>query len=344
MRGVLMERGRLWVDDIPIPEPGSGEILVKSRACGICGSDLHAAKFTEDFVQTSLEAGGAFKLTTFDPVVLGHEFCAEVVDYGPNTRGHLAPGTLVCSVPVLPGGPASGPSRAIGYSDDVPGGFAQYMVLSEQLTLPVPEGTPATAAALTEPMAVGLHAVNKANLSGTEAIVVIGTGPVGLAVITALVARKAGPIIAADFSAGRRRWAAQQGAHVVCDPRTEDVFQHPDIRQRPLVVFECVGVPGVLDDVFKRTPPHTRIVVVGVCLQRDHIRPLVAINKELALQFVLGYSLEEFEETLTYIADGTFDILDMVSHEVGLGETPATFEALADPETYAKVIVKPWAQ
>ena len=81
--------------------PLAGEVLVKTRACGICGSDLHAARHTEAFVNTSREAGGAFKLTTFDPVVLGHEFSAEIVDYGPNTPHDLAVGTVVCSVPML---------------------------------------------------------------------------------------------------------------------------------------------------------------------------------------------------------------------------------------------------
>ena len=101
MRATLMEKGRLWVAEVPDPVPGPGEVLVKSIACGICGSDLHAARHTEQFVATSREAGGAFKLTTLAPVVLGHEFCAEVVDYGPGTPRDLAPGTLVCSVPVL---------------------------------------------------------------------------------------------------------------------------------------------------------------------------------------------------------------------------------------------------
>ncbi len=160
MRAALMERGSIWVDTVPDPIPLAGEVLVKTRACGICGSDLHAARHTEAFVNTSREAGGAFKLTTFDPVVLGHEFSAEIVDYGPNTPHDLAVGTVVCSVPML----ARQNALAVGYSAEIPGGFAQYMVLSRSLLQPVPAGTPDTHAALTEPMAVGLHAVNKARL------------------------------------------------------------------------------------------------------------------------------------------------------------------------------------
>ncbi len=338
MRAVLMERGKVWVDRVPVPVPGAGEVLVKSRACGICGSDLHAAQHTEAFVETSREAGGAFKLTTYDPVVLGHEFCAEIVEYGANCRAEHNPGQLVCSVPMV----MRGNAEAVGYSAELPGGFAEYMVLSEQFLLPVPAGTPATAAALTEPLAVGYHAVNKANLSGNETALVIGAGPVGLAVITALRARGVKKIIAADFSRGRREFAAAQGADHVCDPADEDPFSLTPVKPGELIVFECVGVPGVIDDICLKVPRDTRIVIVGVCLQTDHFRPLIAINKELSMQFVLGYSLQEFADSLRFIADGRFDVADLVSHRIPLDDVAATFDALRDPERFAKVVVEPW--
>lgn len=339
MRAVLMERGKLWVEEIDTPNPGPGEVLVSTRACGICGSDLHAAQHTTDFVETSIETGGAFKLTTYDPVVMGHEFCAEIIDYGPATERKLPIGQLVCSIPVL-----LRPDRnhlSVGYSPEIPGGFSEHMLLTESMLQPVPDGTPASAAALTEPLAVGYHAVMKAGLDGDEAVVVLGCGPVGLAVITALKAQGQGPVIAADFSTGRRQFAAAQGADYVCDPAEEDAFQHSDLRDRRLIVFECVGVPGVIDEVFAKAPSDTRIVVVGVCLQTDHIRPLVAINKEISLQFVLGYTVQEFNQSLAAIADGRFDVRGLISHEIGLDEVSQTFEALKDPERYAKVIIQP---
>ena len=113
MRAALMERGRIRVESVPDPTPGEGEVVVKSVACGICGSDLHAARHTEEFVATSIEAGGAFKLTTFDPVVLGHEFCAEAMETG----GDIRAGDLVCSVPAL----ARPTTVPVGYSTDAPG-------------------------------------------------------------------------------------------------------------------------------------------------------------------------------------------------------------------------------
>jgi len=341
VKAALMERGRIWVDDVPDPVPGPGEVLVKTRACGICGSDLHAAKHTDDFVATSREAGGAFKLTTFAPVVLGHEFCAEVVDYGPDTRRAIDRGSLVCSVPMLLRAEPIG----IGYSEVAPGGFGEYMVLSESLTVPVPAGTPFEHAALTEPMAVGYHAVVKAQLTGDEAVLVLGCGPVGLAVLIAL--RQAGfdDVSAADFSPGRRALALRVGAAQAIDPRQSSPFAAlPSAshgKRRTTVIFECVGVPGMIDRIFLGAPADARIVVVGVCLERDTSRPLIAINKELNVQYVLGYTVEEFAHALQCIADGTFDVAPLITGRVGLSGVAAAFNALADPEQHAKVLVEP---
>ena len=129
MKAALMQAGRLWIDEIPIPQPGSGEVLVATKACGICGSDLHAVQHTKAFIETSREVGGGFKLTTDEPVVLGHEFCAEVVDFGQGVSNRHRVGDLVCSMPVLLRSEMVG----LGYSDVVPGGFAEYMVLTERL-------------------------------------------------------------------------------------------------------------------------------------------------------------------------------------------------------------------
>jgi threonine dehydrogenase-like Zn-dependent dehydrogenase len=333
-----MERGRIWVDEVPDPEPRAGELLVKSRACGICGSDLHAAKHTEEFVETSREAGGAFKLTTYAPVVLGHEFCAEVLD--PGSESGFKAGDLVCSVPALPREHLYG----IGYSEEAPGGFGELMVLAAGLTVPVPAGTAAEHAALTEPMAVGLHAVNKAGLAGGEAIVLLGCGPVGLAVLIALKQRGAGPVVAADFSPTRRRLAEALGADVCVDPAVTSPYACAEIGgASATVIFECVGVPGMLDAIFLAAPRDARIVVVGVCLQLDHSRPLIAINKELSVQYVLGYSLEEFAESLRCIAEGLYPVDQLVTGRVGLDGVAGAFTELADPERHAKILVAPWA-
>ena len=136
MRAVLMQSGRLCVEDVVDPLPQRGEVLVKSLACGICGSDLHALKHTDDFIRTSRETGGAFKLTSNSPVVLGHEFCAEILEHGPGSSKVLKVGTRVCSVPALPGPNGTIP---IGYSDRAPGGFAEYIRVPSTWVIRCPE-------------------------------------------------------------------------------------------------------------------------------------------------------------------------------------------------------------
>ncbi len=359
MRAAVMRNRRLVVADLPVPEPGPGEVLVKTLACGICGSDLHALKHAEQFVAASRRAGSVFTMDLSRDVVMGHEFCAEIVEHGPGTQRTLPAGTRVCSRPglVRPDGP-----RTVGYSNDTPGGYAEYMRLTEALLLPVPAGLPTEDAALTEPMAVGVHAVAKARLEPDDAPLVIGCGPVGLAVIAALRLTGARPIVAADFSARRRELAATLGADLVVDPARVTPWQSwreaavwrdasrapalppwiPGPPLRPAVVFECVGVPGVLDQIMAAAPKGTRIVVVGVCMEADTIYPMLGISKELNLQFVLGYTPEEFAATLGHIADGAIAVAPLITGRVGVEGVAGAFEALASPEQHAKILVEPW--
>src|SRR2546427_6221215 len=191
MRAVVMRNKKLAVADVPEPAPEAGEVLVRTLACGICGSDLHALKHADRFVETSRRAGNAFVMDLERDVVMGHEFCAEIVEHGPETQGTLKAGTRVCSRPTLMR--ATGP-QTVGYSNDHPGGYGEYMRLTEKLLLEVPNGLSTERAALTEPLAVGYHAVAKARMEKDDAPLVIGCGPVGLAVIAALKLKGVHPI------------------------------------------------------------------------------------------------------------------------------------------------------
>ena len=359
MRAAVMRNRQLVVADLPRPEPGPGEVLVKTLACGICGSDLHALRHADRFVEASRRAGSVFTMDLSRDVVMGHEFCAEIVDHGPATARTLRAGTRVCSRPSLIR--ADGP-RTVGYSNDTPGGYAEYMRLTEALLLPVPDGLPTEQAALTEPMAVGLHAVAKARLEPDDAPLVIGCGPVGLAVIAALRLQGSRTNGAADFSPRRRELAVAMGADVVVDPaattpwqswREAAVWRDPSRAPalppwivgpavRPAVVFECVGVPGVLDQIMAPAPRGTRIVVVGVCMEPDTIYPMLGISKELCLQFVLGYTPGEFAATLDHIAAGRIETTPLITGRVGVEGVAGAFAALASPGRHAKILVEPW--
>jgi len=347
MRGsVLRGRRMVYRDDLPEPVPGPGQVLVAVRACGICGSDLHFARHGEDVLAAGRQmeglpaAGPGVDLSS--DVFMGHEFSAEVLEAGPaDARSNggpdtdvPAPGTLVTSVPVLlsPTG-----LEMIVYSNTTFGGYAERMVLSARLLLPVPNGLDARRAALTEPMAVGLHAVNKSNVTPGETVLVVGCGPIGIAIIAALRLRGVETIVASDFSARRRKLATTVGAHRTVDPATESPFDGTS----PAVVFEAVGAPGVIDDVLRRAPSGTRLVVAGVCMQPDTVHPFYAIAKEINVQFVFGYGADEFAASLHSIAEGEIDVTPMITGEVGLPDVGAAFDELSDPDAHCKILVTP---
>jgi 2-desacetyl-2-hydroxyethyl bacteriochlorophyllide A dehydrogenase len=339
-----MRGGRLVVDDLPDPTPKPGQILVRTLACGICGSDLHALEHGDQMVAMSEEAGSfgpdmpSPQLMDLDrDVVMGHEFAAEVVELGDNT-GNCAVGDIVVSVPVTldPTG-----VHPVGYSNDYPGGYGELMVLSDMLCLKVPNGLDANRAALTEPMAVGLHAVNRTGIDERQSALVLGCGPVGLAVIAALVVRGVDTIVASDFSPTRRALAQTIGAHQVVDPAQDsaiDVWRRVDGR-RPLVIFEAVGVPGMIDQAVRDAPPQGRIMVVGVCMESDQVRPMVAVAKELTIEFSFGYDPTEFAETLRRIAEGDIGVDPLITGTVAIDAVPQAFTDLARPDAHAKILV-----
>lgn len=341
MRAVVMRGKKLRVDHVPDPIPGPGEALVRTLACGICGSDLHALDHADKMSEVAREVGAPFVLDPSRDVVMGHEFCVEVVDFGPGTTSRLARGDRAVSMPILLRPPRIEP---IGYSNDLSGGYGELMLLGAGFLLPVPNGLATEHAALTEPMAVGLHAVEMARIQKSDVPLVIGCGPVGLAVIAALRLKGAEPIVASDFSPARRRLATTMGAHLVNDPSEMPAIEA--FRQtaglRPAVIFECVGVPGLIDRLMTDAPRAARIVVAGVCMDDDRIRPMVGINKELSLQFVLGYAPHEFAQTLQAIAEGQIDVAPLITDRVGLDEVPAAFERLRSPGDQAKILVEPW--
>ncbi|KRA32551.1 MULTISPECIES: zinc-binding dehydrogenase [unclassified Nocardioides] len=379
MKAVVCRDTKLEVTDVPAPEPGRGHLLLDVHGCGICGSDLHARTHADDMAEAAAASGYDGFMRSGDSVVFGHEFCGEVVDRGPRTSKEIKIGTRVVAMPILRTG---GAVHTTGLSPHAPGAYAEQVVVQAALAMPVPNGLPSDRAALTEPMAVGLHAVRRGQVKKGQIAVVIGCGPIGLAVISLLKASGVRTVIASDFSAGRRALAAQCGADVVVNPATESPYDSAKergkfitasglfdlaidsmskLRAVPLlpwwtvmetaeklgampegpVVFECVGVPGIIDQVIASAPIHSRVVVVGVCMGSDSIRPAIAINKEIDLRFVLGYTPTEFREALHLMADGKVDPTPLMTGTVGLAGVEAAFTALGDPEKHAKILVDP---
>ncbi|MGN6337269.1 zinc-binding dehydrogenase [Mycobacterium sp.] len=337
MRAAVLRDGRMvYRDDVPDPIPEAGQVLVGVRACGICGSDLHFAAHGAQVLAMSdrvAGASGAMHVDLNHDVFMGHEFSAEILEAGPDTETH-PPGTLVTSLPVLLSAKGVQP---IVYSNSTVGGYAERMLLSAPLLLPIPNGLDFKHASLTEPMAVGLHAVNKSNIARGEAALVLGCGPIGIAIVAALRAKGVEDIVASDFSPKRRELATAMGAHQTLDPAQGSPFD----TVKPAVVFEAVGVPGIIDDVMLRARPGTRLVVAGVCMQPDTVHPFFAIAKEINVQFVLAYTPDEFGDSLRALAEGSIDVAPLITGEVGLDAVGAAFDDLADPERHCKILVTP---
>lgn len=337
MRASVLRNGRMvYRDDVPDPVPGPGQVLVAVRCCGICGSDLHFAAHGADVVSLSNQLArgrGGMDIDLNQDVFMGHEFSAEVLEAGPDTETH-PPGTLVTSLPVVLSDKGVEP---IVFSNTTLGGYAERMLLSAPLLLPIPNGLDPRHAALAEPMAVGLHAVNKSKIEAGETALVIGCGPIGIAIIAALRVRGVETIVASDFSPKRRELAAKMGAHQTVDPAQASPFDTVKAR----VIFEAVGVPGIIDDIMQRARNGTRLIIAGVCMQPDTVHPFFGIAKEINLQFVNAYTPEEFAESLRAIAEGRIDVAPMITGEVDLAGVGAAFDDLADPERHCKILVTP---
>lgn len=379
MRAVTCHNANLEVVEQPAPKPAKGQLLIDVRRCGICGSDLHARFHCDELADVMDESGYHAFMRSNEHVVFGHEFCGEVVDYGPGTRKAPRPGTPVVAMPLLRRG---NEVHGIGLSTMAPGAYAEQLLVEQSLTFPVPNGLPPEIAALTEPMAVGWHAVRRGDVSKRDVAIVIGCGPIGLAVICMLKAHGVRTVIASDFSPGRRALATACGADAVVDPAQDSPYATDASRKhlqgileafdlavgtieklhrlrlpwwhlwrvaeaagaatpKHPVIFECVGVPGIIDGIIASAPLFSRVVVVGVCMGADHIRPAMAINKEIDLRFVLGYTPLEFRDTLYMLADGKVNADPLITGTVGLAGVEAAFDALGDPEAHAKILIDP---
>ncbi len=380
MRAVVCHQAELTVEDLPDLTPTRGQVLLDVERCGICGSDLHARTHCDETAADVAELGYDDFMRSTDKVVMGHEFVGTVADYGPRTRRSWPVGTRVVSLPVLR---TDRGVHLTGLTAQASGGYAEQVLVDAAMTMRVPDGVDADAAALTEPMAVALHAVRRGQVGAKDTAVVIGCGPIGLAVIAMLKATGVRHVIASDFSPGRRALAEKMGADVVVDPAQDSPWASfaesrrylteaialaelgldamDKLRAVPLlpwahvmraadkvgatprgpVVFECVGVPGMIEHVVANAPLLTRVVVVGVCMGQDSFRPSMAINKEIDLRFVFAYDPSEFHQTLQWIASGKVDVRPLVTGTVGLDGVAGAFADLADPERHAKILVDP---
>jgi len=379
MKALVCKNKELTVKSVAQPKLEKGDALLEVLRCGICGSDLHARRHCNHWGGIMQKAGYQDFMSEEQSVIMGHEFCGEILDYGPLSASRYKVGTKVCAIPLIRRNNAV---NLIGFSKDAGGAYAERMAVDENLMVPIPNGLDVDSAALTEPMAVGLHAVNRAEMKARDVAIVIGCGPVGLAVIASLKAKGVKTIVASDFSAKRRELARKCGAHVLIDPAEQTPFDNWEeygfvntiphlldrllegfekLRSLPMpwwhtwriaeklgaikpkspVIFECVGMPGLINQIIEGAPMYSKVVVAGVCMEADKIEPAQALNKEIDLRFSSAYTPLEFRTTLHMLANGKLNAEPMITGIVGLHGVDMAFDLLAGAEDHAKILVNP---
>jgi len=329
---VSLKEGKLALREIYTPVPGSGQVLVRTLACAICASDHHYMDHPE--VARNDRSGMRVEAPHAD-VVMGHEYCAEVVAYGPDTAQQWPIGSRITSPPALftPNG-----MRIIGMAPDAPGGFGEFFLLSEGLARPLPDTFPAERLALIDAMAVGWY-YSRVGSTGTGAAnsvpLVVGLGAIGLSVVAALKHRGIGPIVASDYSESRRQLAKEMGADVVVDPGSEspwaawrsvawgapnEVHDRIALMGKPTqVIYECVGVSGVIADILENCGQQARLLSAGGA-SSDTIPSAAANLKGVNIQFGGGPAVEDWYETLDLVATGALDPTPLIGETVGLDD------------------------
>jgi threonine dehydrogenase-like Zn-dependent dehydrogenase len=335
MKAAIFKRqDEMAVIDVPEPGAANGHVVVKVHDCGICGSDLRVCQYGYGVSPGS---------------IMGHEFCGEIVEVGAGVRafGH---GDRVAVLPFVSCGSCGRCKRGLylhchnskemGFGQ-LPGGYAEYVACDENSLFKLPNNLSSRIGALIEPLSVGLHAVKRSGLRPAATVVVVGAGPIGLAILMWAKARGA-IVVASEVADGRCQLAYRLGADYVAKATQEhagDKLRELTGRS-PELIFECTGARGALAAAVSMAGPRAEVVVVGLCMDSDQIQPMTCILKEVNMIFVRGYDRVDFEQTLEAVAAGNIRPQPMITDIIELERVPQMFKALRIPGQQGKVMVE----
>ncbi len=341
MKAAILDKGRIQVGEFPDPTPETGQVLVRTHRCALCASDAHFLTSGHTIVERSQKNDGPYaRIDLSKPIVMGHEYVGEILDYGPGSRKPLPKGTLVTAIPGVRLGNSFG---IVGYYPECPGGYGEYMLLDEDLLLEVPRDIDLDLAALIEPLAVGIEHARAGELREGDIPLVLGCGAIGLGVIAALKLKGVAPIVACDLDPGRRSLALEMGAHIVVDPTEASPYHpHVDLRGRvPNVVYECVGKAGIMTRIIDEIGFGGRIVMGGYCLDPEEIYVPTAQNKRLQVNFAGGEMPEDMEAARDAIVSGKVDLRPWLGEGIGLSGVEDALKRMADPSEPIRRVVDP---
>jgi 2-desacetyl-2-hydroxyethyl bacteriochlorophyllide A dehydrogenase len=341
MKAAYIQNGLVCVGEMPEPVPGKGQALVRTHSCGMCASEAHFLHSGQNVIDLSRQHGGAYaSLDMSRPFIPGHEYVGEVLDYGPGSKRTVKPGRKVTSVPIMR---QSGAHAVIGFSHDCPGGFGELMLLDEDMLMEVPSDLDDDLAAMTEPLAVGLEHARRGRPGKEDVALVVGCGAIGLGVIAGLKLMGIAPIVAADFHASRRELALRMGADIAIDPREISPYQpiHSLGNRQVNLIYECVGLPGLLQQIISAAAFDSRIVMGGYCMEPEQLYVFAAQNKRLTVHFAGGEEPQDMELALRTITDGRIDVRSWLGERIGLNGVASAMSQMSGPLAPVRTVVDP---
>lgn len=321
------------VEESPIPEPGPDEVLLKIASVGTCGSDVHYY----------LEGGIGDQVVT-DPITMGHEFSARVVELGENVAASGAGpeiGQLVAVEPAIPcgvcescrhGHPNLCPDVRFCGTPPIDGVFAEYAVMPAENCFVLPEGFTPDEGALLEPLGIGIHTVDLAHLKAGQTVAVLGAGPVGL--LTAAMARVAGAaeVYMTEPLPFRREFALEYCADAVFDPTHEDVVaavMEATGGRGVDVAFEAAGAADTPDQAARVARPGGKVVVVGIPSDDKMLMTAGQVRRKGLTIKLVRRMKHTYPRAIRMVQIGMIDILPLATHHFPLDRIQEAFELVA---------------
>ena len=318
----------LVIAQLPDPQPGVGELLIRVHRCGVCGTDL------------AMTRGGQWDFPANGQ--LGHEYAGEVIDVGAHVEGFCVGNRIA----VLPS-EACGHCRACDHGNNtlcgnaggLMRGFAEYAVVPAAVSVRLPSVLSMADGALVEPLAVSLYGVRQSALQPGQNVLVLGGGTVAQLSIYWARQQGAGRIVAMSRSASREALSLTMGADAFVPFGDQETTALADAMQGQAidVVYECVGVEGMLARAVRHVAPFGRIVSLGFCTAPDPVIPALASYKCATLQYVVGYTLAEFEYVANHIDKGHVRPDTIVTRTAPLSDLPLVMNELRQPNADTKV-------
>ncbi|VVB62125.1 L-threonine 3-dehydrogenase [uncultured archaeon] len=324
------------IEDTSTPDVEDNEVLVKVHAVAICGSDLHAYK-------------GMSKRRK-PPLVMGHEFSGEIIDIGKKVK-RFSDGERVVVEPLISCGKCKPckigktniceERKLIGLNSS--GAFAEYVSVPENKCHKLLNSVSFEEAALAEPLAVAVHAVNITPIEKGDTVLIIGSGTIGL--LTMQVARngKASNIFATDVYDYLLDLAKKFGANMVINTKDDDLFKTISSNVGSIdVVFEAVGLQGTVQQALSIVRCGGCVTLIGMFEDKMELNMLNIAVKEIMIQGSYGYTSDDFKQALKLIASGKVKVKQLITHVLPLDDITKGFELLAEKkENVIKVVLKP---